>query len=125
MTYPTEADLQRAILLAIGARHGVYVARTSSVACYLPDGRGGYRLHRPLPAGWPDITAVVFGRILGVEVKAPRLRRQDGSAPLRASQEVVRAAWVAAGGAWVTATTVAEVLATVAAIEQGVRDGGA
>ena len=113
MTYPTEADLQRAILLAIGARHGVYVARTSSVACYLPDGRGGYRLHRPLPAGWPDITAVVFGRILGVEVKAPRLRRADGSAKLRASQERMRAAWLAQGAAWITVTSVDEVVAEV------------
>jgi hypothetical protein len=70
-TIRTESDLQRAILLRIGALPGVYVARTAASACYQPDGRGGYRLHRPLPAGWPDLTAVVCGRAVAIEVKSP------------------------------------------------------
>jgi hypothetical protein len=108
-TIRTESDLQRAILLRIGALPGVYVARTAATACYQPDGRGGYRLHRPLPAGWPDLTAVVCGRAVAIEVKSPGLRRQDGTAPLRPAQDSIRRAWEAAGGLWITASALEDV----------------
>jgi hypothetical protein len=108
-TIRTESDLQRAILLRIGALPGVYVARTAATACYQPDGRGGYRLHRPLPAGWPDLTAVVGGRAVAIEVKSPGLRRQDGTAPLRPAQDSIRRAWEAAGGLWITASALEDV----------------
>jgi len=111
-----ESDVLREVLLAIGALRGVQAWRTAAVACYLPDGRGGWRLHRPLPPGWPDITAVVRGRALGIEVKAPRLRRKDGTAPLRPVQDTMRSAWVAAGGTWATVTSAAEALAAVEAM---------
>lgn len=105
----TESHALRAILLHLGARPGVLAVRTAAAACYLPDGRGGYRLHQPLPEGWPDVTCVIAGRAVAIEVKAPRLRRRDGTAPLRPSQERMRACWVEAGGVWITATCVADV----------------
>lgn len=113
----SEADLLRDILAAIGSRPGVQAWRTAAIGCHLPDGRGGWRPVWPLPPGWPDVTAIVHGRALAVEVKSPRLRRRDGTAPLRASQAAVRDAWLAAGGVWVTATSVAEVVEAVEALE--------
>lgn len=97
-----ESDIQRAILLHLGALPGVYVARTSAAVAYLPDGRGGHRLHRPLPAGWPDITACVGGRLVGIEVKTAAGRMSPG-------QERMRAAWEAAGALWIVARSVADV----------------
>ena len=90
----TEAAIQRAILLALGALPGVQVWRTPAVCCYLPDGRGGYRPVWPLPPGWPDLTCIAYGCALAIEVKAPSMRRRDGTARLRPSQQAMRVVWV-------------------------------
>lgn len=108
-----EAEVQAAVLLAIGALPGVYAVRTAAAAVRVPDGRGGVRIMRPLPPGWPDITAIVAGWAVAVECKAPGLERRDGTAPLRESQQRVRAAWEAAGGVWITATSAAQVVEVV------------
>lgn len=105
----------RQILLAIGALPGVQAWRTAAIACYLPDGRGGYLLHRPLPAGWPDITCIAGGRALAIEAKRPALRRRDGSLPLSEPQRRMRDAWLAAGGAWATVASAEEAVAAVEA----------
>ncbi len=112
----TEAAIQRAILLALGALPGVQVWRTPAVCCYLPDGRGGYRPVWPLPPGWPDLTCIAYGCALAIEVKAPSMRRRDGTARLRPSQQAMRVVWEAAGGVWVIATDVAEAVAAVRAL---------
>lgn len=113
MSGTPEARLQRAILLAVGAMPGVLAYRTAAVCCYLPGPGGTMRPVWPLPPGWPDLTLFVAGRVLGVEVKAPRLRRRDGTARLRPSQDAMRAAWLAQGCGWVTATSVEEVVVVV------------
>lgn len=109
MTIRTETDLQRAILLRIGALPGVYVARTDARECFAIGAGGALRPHVALPTGWPDITGCVWGRMFGVEVKSPTIRRKDKSARLRKSQEKIRKAWEAAGGLWITASALEDV----------------
>lgn len=117
-----ESENQRQILLAIGSMRGVQAWRTAAVGCYMRDAGGRYRLHLPLPVGWPDITCIVAGRAVAIEVKTEAQRRADGSVRLRPSQESMRRAWEAAGGVWLTATSAAEV---VAVVEGLLRDAGA
>ena len=105
---PRESDIQRRVLLLLGGLLHTLTARTAATACYLPDGRGGYRLHRPLPAGWPDVTVIHHGRAVAVEVKRP-------GAGLRPTQVVMQRAWEAAGGVWLTVTDPSQVTAALAA----------
>jgi hypothetical protein len=104
----TESATQRAILIRLGALPHTLCARTAATACYLPNGR----LHRPLPPGWPDITLIVRGIAVAVEVKSD-------IGKLRPSQETMQAAWLAAGGVWITARRVEDVDCVVTAAREG------
>ncbi len=105
----TEAAIQREILDAVGALPGVQVWRTAAICAYLPDGRGGYRPIWPLPVGWPDLTAIVDGWALAVEVKRPGGR-------MSGQQRRMQGLWQSAGGVWVVATSAQDALDAVAAL---------
>ncbi len=94
----TEAEIQRAIMHAIGALHGALVWRNNVGAARTAGGRV-VRFGTP---GSPDIMAIVGGRFVGIEVKSRRGK-------LSTRQRRWRAACEAAGGVYIVARCVDDV----------------
>jgi len=100
----TEAQIQREILLHVGARPDVRLWRANAGRALVPTADGGLRPIQVNLPGCPDLIGFLApsGRFLGIEVKAANGR-------LRPAQEAFRDALKRAGGLYIVARSVDDV----------------
>ena len=99
-----EAELQAAIMLLLRLKYRAIVAVTDAGVLRK---HGVHRRDSGIPAGWPDLTALLpGGRMMGIEVKRPGGR-------VSAEQLAMRAAWQGRDHEYIVARSVDDVIAAV------------
>lgn len=110
---PLESEIQRDVMLALGALPGVLVYRNSVGVAEYTDADGKRRTVRyGLDAGTPDLVLIVDGRTVGLELKRPGESATE-------EQARVHRQWRAVGAFAAVVTSVEEARAAVARARAG------
>lgn len=95
-------------------RHPIYFWRSGNHSVYDPNKKIYRRTGAHTPKGVPDISCVINGKFIGIEIKTPAIKSPKGGVikpqtNLRPEQKTFRAKLEGAGGVYVTARSAEDI----------------